>query len=48
MIASCCPSTSVVMSCCPARSCRSLFGALFTFPNEYRMLKKERPAGMYK
>ncbi|KAG2437947.1 hypothetical protein HXX76_005562 [Chlamydomonas incerta] len=25
-------------------SFRSLFSALFTFPNEYRMLKKERPA----
>ncbi|EFJ49175.1 hypothetical protein VOLCADRAFT_104378 [Volvox carteri f. nagariensis] len=29
-------------------SFRSLFSALFTFPNEYRMLKKERPAGMYR
>ncbi|GLC73199.1 hypothetical protein PLESTF_001346200 [Pleodorina starrii] len=29
-------------------SFRSLFSSLFTFPNEYRMLKKERPAGMYR
>eukprot|EP00775_Hariotina_reticulata_P013254 gene13254-13384_t len=28
-------------------SMRSLFRALFTFPNEYRMLMKERPSGMY-
>ncbi|GIL44843.1 hypothetical protein Vafri_2304, partial [Volvox africanus] len=27
---------------------RALYSALFTFPNEYRMLKKERPAGMYR
>jgi len=25
---------------------RSLFSALFTFPNEFRMLSKERPSGM--
>ncbi|GLI64948.1 hypothetical protein VaNZ11_008352 [Volvox africanus] len=29
-------------------SFRALYSALFTFPNEYRMLKKERPAGMYR
>ncbi|KAG2493515.1 hypothetical protein HYH03_008330 [Edaphochlamys debaryana] len=29
-------------------SFRSLFSALFTFPTEYRLLKKERPAGMYR
>jgi hypothetical protein len=29
-------------------SFRSLFSSLFTFPNEYRMLLKERPSGMYK
>ncbi|KAF5828872.1 hypothetical protein DUNSADRAFT_16957 [Dunaliella salina] len=29
-------------------SFRSLFSALFTFPNEFRMLSKERPSGMYK
>jgi len=29
-------------------SFRSLFASLFTFPNEYRMLTKERPSGMYR
>ncbi|KAL6756428.1 ABC-2 type transporter-domain-containing protein [Haematococcus lacustris] len=29
-------------------SFRTLFASLFTFPDEYRMLTKERPSGMYK